>query len=404
MFTPILLCGVLALAAPDTPPSPESPSPADTPTSPSAPERRTKFFGDLEVVYPAGYEAFADAYGEWLSGSKEAYVEEFRASAREIMNFINQRKRTLLSLTCDAYALDAPTPKMTSAYEAFADQSFGDVARDFNITRANIWERNTLIEVLKQHGPVDGFHLNEEGRPECSFGFGVKHTKDSDEPEVESLFFDMPVVINLEKQPTLPEQMDEARKRTEEIFHLFQHTQFNQDSDHRLALFYVLAMLINMEAWHAHFEEDHETPTWISMGLGYAVASKTFTILFGPEDSRRVTQLMLKDLRTYGSDLYDLDLQATENIRFSTTEPNAAFALSCAVIEDIIEQHGEEVFTIALSQLPVGEGTMPQFYAAFETITGEDIRDFIEPARARLITEYETLPTGEGGQQEEPQD
>lgn len=394
MFTPILLCGVLALAAPEISP------PADTP---NAPERRTKFYGDLEVVYPAGYEAFADAYGEWLSGSKEAYVQEFRASAREIMDFMNQRKRTLLSLTCDAYALDAPTPKMTSAYEAFTDRSFGDVARVFNITRANIWERNTLIEVLKQHGPVDGFHLDEEGGPEFTFGFGIEHANDPDKLEVRSLSFDMPVVINLEKQPTLPEQMDEARKSTEGIFHLFQLAQFNQDSDHQRALLYLVAMMTNLEAWKAHFEEKEKTE-WVSLGLAHSVAVKTLTILFGPKDAKRVKDMMLKDLRVYGPDLYDLDLQATEKINYSTTETSAAGALSCAVIEDIIDQHGEEVFTIALSQLPVGEGTMPQFYAAFETIAGEDIRDFIEPARARLIALYEALPPEEGGQQEGLQD
>jgi hypothetical protein len=395
MFTPILLCGVLALAAPDTPPSPDTP------------ERRTKFFGDLEVVYPAGHEAFAEAYGEWLSGSKDGYVEEFRASALEIMDFIDvieQKKRTLLSLTCDAYALDTPTPEMVSTYEAFNNLALGESISDFDISRANIWERNALIEMLKQQGPVDGFHLNEKGAPESSFGFGIEHASDPDKHEVRSLSFDMPVVINLEKQPTLPEQMDEARKRTEEIFHLFQRAQPTVGNDYQILLLYMMAILTNVEAWNAHFEEDQETPAWISIGLAHSVAVKTFTVLFGRKDAKRVKDMMLKDLRTYGSDLYDLDLHATDKISLSTTEPSAAGALSCAVIEDIIDQHGEEVFTIALSQLPEGEGTMPQFYTAFETITGEDIRDFIEPARARLIALYEALLPEEGGQQEGPQD
>ncbi len=362
-------------------------------------KRLTKIYGGIEITYPADDEELADIYGEWLSQNKDEFVNEVRQEAMANMNAMKERRKALIQTVCDTYALDKPMPKMLQLYDAFMDKWFGETARNFVITRANIWERSTLIETLKQEGPVDGFTLNEEGGPSFSFSFNAKGNAKTDEESFQTSSFLIPVVIKPQEQPTLTEQLEKAKEQTYEILDIHRMMQ-RPETGFQVSMFYLQLLFINWSAWNSHIDSELKSSLWANVGFAHHVAVKTAIDWLGPNTAQIIQQHTLSKLSEYGKGLYELDLTSPEYADINMNSSPAAFALSCAVIEDVIQKHGEEVFTQALGQLPEGQGTMPQFYAAFTEITGEDIHDYIEPARARLIAEYEALPAEEaqGGQ------
>lgn len=358
-----------------------------------SPERLSKSYGNIVVTYPAGHEEFAEYFGAWISGTKGEFVHAFREGARQLMVKYQDMRDPIFEHVCKAYLLEEPTPAMTELYDTFINEGIGETASNFDITKANIWEREALIAELKKRGSVDSLRLGKDGRPSLDFRFGIQRSEDSGKPVATSPHFDLPVVINLKEDPTLDQQLESAKEKTEQIFAVVQEMKCEGNPYGDALMLYVQLFLINLAAWESNIEEDDEKMTnlWIAWGFGHYLDIKIIADIYGPEIAAAVDRT-LNNLRKAGPGLYEVDLLKEE---YSINIGDPASIIANRTFQAIAEKHGEDILTLVLSQLPDNNRSIDAVYATFKDITGEDMSDYIEPTQARLIAEYEALPPEE---------
>jgi len=347
----------------------------------SFPERKVTRVGEFTVTASAGDEAYAQALVSALKTRKP----QDRRPAPAIpfgLQQLGEQRTQLLSELAHELALEKPTREMTGNYDNLPRAYlliYSKVAKSFPKQFA-IWRRTEVKARLEAGQKIPGFSLNEAGEVLFSVNFAF-HFKDESEIEraLESIDRNLrdliwPISVN---EPATPQQ----------------------DVEKGLGLYEDYAQAFAQNA-----------PTTVAAVLHEAVESTLITEYIGSADRRwfcdgvanylamkviqkRVGQDALRgyydlddQLARYASLAGKIDLEswpAVENNqdgKYPAYVNDANYAFATQVIVAITRKHGDDLIRRMLQEIgetPREKTDIKTVYAAFNKITGEDLRLYL---------------------------